>query len=381
METEFQNAMGKSIGEVLCDIAEFLSTPYVIGKEKPVDLCTLLPELNMHEQFSFALLSEARHLGMSPAACQNFYLRACADSIGELKCRQMLALFESSEAEFAPFRARYGNHFGMTDGSYWATCLALGIDNGEIDKVLHYLRMFTVTLMEFAYMEGRNPDSTYTWRYYESFRAILDELLQPAPTQTKVLSVGGSVGKREGNSYLLSLGVDIENPNPDRMAQGICINIRLKDKGGNLIVDITDKLLSIDPATTYHYGITRKITGESVASFSVTAYAEHFLKLSTPIMQHVTVNDASFRSENGNTVLSGRLQSAYDTSLRAMTLHYQFRDENDRLLGGNSEWLLDGIAEKGEIDLCARTPLTFPTAKRILYSTDFNALELVREQS
>ncbi len=378
METEFQNATGKSVGEVLRDIAEFLSSPYPIGTEKPMDLCTLLPDLNMHEQFSFALLSEAQLQGMTREEMENFYLRACAGVLGEGKCQEMLSLFANqSGKEFAAARAKYGNRFGMPDGSYWGTCIAIGIDAGEIDKVLRYLRLFTVTLMEFAYMEGRNPSTTYTWNYYESFRAILDDLLQPAPLAPKILAVGGSVGKRTGEEYLLSLGVDIENPNSDRMAQGVAINILLKDADGNLIVDIADKLLFIDPASVYHYGITRAVKGAPVANFSVTARAEGFLKLSTPIMQHLSMVDTDISVENGKTTLSGKLQSAYDTPLRALTLHYQYRGENGRLLGGGSEWLLGGLSPRGETKIQSSIPLSIQGVKEVCTSTDFNALDLV----
>ena len=55
METEFQNATGKGIGEVMRDIADFLSTPFVIHREKQIDLCSLVGDLNMHEQFSAPL--------------------------------------------------------------------------------------------------------------------------------------------------------------------------------------------------------------------------------------------------------------------------------------------------------------------------------------
>ena len=43
---------------------------------------------------------------------------------------------------------------------------------------------------------------------------MLDELLkepEPEPEAPKIRSVGGSAGAREGDSYSLTLGVDIEN--------------------------------------------------------------------------------------------------------------------------------------------------------------------------
>ena len=38
METEFQKAVGKGLGEVIRDISDFLSTPFVINRQKQIDL-------------------------------------------------------------------------------------------------------------------------------------------------------------------------------------------------------------------------------------------------------------------------------------------------------------------------------------------------------
>ena len=71
-------------------------------------------------------------------------------------------------------------------------------------------------------------------------------------------------------SYYLSLGVDVENPNADRMALDVTLDITLKDRDGGVITVIRDTLQCIDPATVYHYGITKKIRGKAVAGFSAS---------------------------------------------------------------------------------------------------------------
>ena len=58
METDYLNTAGKNAGEIARDIADFLSLPCVIHGKRDIDLAALLPDLNMHEQFSFALLME-----------------------------------------------------------------------------------------------------------------------------------------------------------------------------------------------------------------------------------------------------------------------------------------------------------------------------------
>ena len=383
METEFQKAVGKGIGEVMRDIAEFLSTPYIINEERQLDLCTLVPDLNMHEQFSFALLSEAHTQGWDAETAENFYRHACGKIVDPAVVEKMIALFrDCSSKEYRAYAQKYGNRFTALDGSYWSTVLALGIDAGQISEVMQYLRLFTVCLMEFAYMEDRNPDATYTWCYYDSFRQMLDDLTaepDPDPLPLKVRSLGGSAGKREQDSYYLSLGVDIENPNADRLARAIQLDIVLKDKEGNVITTIGDKLESLDPGAIYHYGVTRKIRGNAVASFSATAKAAGHLKLQTPIMKHVALSDLRLRKNGEGMHFSGTITGKYDTPLRSMTLHYQFLSAQNKILGGGSEWVLDGLEPNGTRQVNSKIALPIEGAAKVVYSIDFDVVQLLEE--
>ena len=167
METEFQNATGKGVGEVVRDVREFLSLSCVVHPERQLDLCTLLPDLNMYGQLSFALLSEAYAQGWEPDAAESFYRHATAGIDEELASTMIAAFRNQSSEAYRTLCRKYGNRFTLSDGSYWSSCLALGIDAGEIGKVMQYLRLFTVCLMEFAFMGDSNPAKTYTWCYYE----------------------------------------------------------------------------------------------------------------------------------------------------------------------------------------------------------------------
>ena len=383
METEFQKAVGKGIGEVMRDIADFLSTPFVINEERQLDLCTLVPDLNMHEQFSFALLSEAHTQGWERETAENFYRHACGKVIDAEVVSSMIAAFRNPESkEYRAYAQKYGNRFTALDGSYWSTVLALGIDAGQISEIMQYLRLFTVCLMEFAYMEDRNPDATYTWCYYDSFRLMLDELLaepDPEPLPLKVRALGGSAGKREQDSYYLSLGVDIENPNMDRLARGIQLDIVLKDKAGKIITTIGDKLESLDPGAIYHYGVTRKIRGNAVASFSATAKASGYLKLQTPIMKHVDLFELRLKKNGEGMHFSGKMTGKYDMPLRSMTLHYQFLSAENKILGGGSEWVLDGLEPGGTRQVDSKIALPIEGAKKVVYSVDFDVVQLLEE--
>ena len=383
METEFQNAVGKGMGEVVRDIAEFLTTPFIINEERKLDLCTLVPDLNMHEQFSFALLSEAHTQGWEMASAENFYRHACGKIIAPEVITAMIEAFRNpSGKEYRAYAQKYGNRFSALDGSYWSTVLALGIDAEQVGEVMQYLRLFTVCLMEFAYMEDRNPDATYTWCYYDSFRLMLDELLaepDPEPLPLKVRALGGSAGKREQDSYYLSLGVDVENPNLDRLARNIQLDIVLKDKEGNVITTIGDKLESLDPGAIYHYGVTRKIRGNAVASFSATAKAAAHLKLQTPIMKHVALSELRLKKNGEGMHFSGTMTGKYDTPLRSMTLHYQFLSAQNKILGGGSEWVLDGLEPGGTRSVSSKIALPIEGAAKVVYSVDFDVVQLLEE--
>ncbi len=383
METEFQNAFGKGIGEVKRDIADFLSMPYVINPMKNVDLCSLVDDLNMHEQFSFALLSEADAQGWERDAAENFYRHVTSGVVSPTIADAMILAFRNRDSEeYAAYEAKYGNRFSALDGSYWSTALALGIDAGQVGEVMQYLRLFTVALMEFAYMDDRNPEATYTWCYYDSFRQMLDELTSepdPEPETLKVRALGGSASKRDGDFYYLSLGVDIENPNADRMARGIGIDITLKDKEGNVITVIGDKLESLDPGTVYHYGITRKIRGAAVGSIAAMATASSYLKLTTPIMKHFALSGLKITRSQEGMQFTGSIASEYDTALRSLTLHYQFLSKDNKILGGGSEWLASGVAPNAPAAFSTKVAVPVAGAAKVVYSIDFDAIELVNE--
>ncbi len=378
MEQNFSEAVGKSRGEVIRDIGEFLSTPFLINRQKQLDLCRMLPDLNMQEQLAFALLSEAREQQWAKDETEHFFRAACMPSMGEDAVARMLAVFDAPESGiYAGFEARYGNRFRLMDDSYWATVLALGLDAGEIDRSIAYLRLFTVTLMEVAYMEGRNPPTTYTWGYYESFVGMLDALVappDPAPVKVRVKAIGGTAGKRNGNAYLLSLGVDIENPDPVHTAKKVELNIALKDKDGKTITVIRDQLCAIPPKSMFHYGVTRRIAGPAAARFAATVKAEKYEKTGEA-PPHAALTQARYGHEENETRLEGTLTPSAPRPYSALCLYYQYRSEQNKIVGGGSEWFYPNKEqEDAPLALSATLPLEIKTAARVVVSGDFDLL-------
>ncbi len=380
MDAELQNRIGKSAGEVARDIADFLNQTCVVQGRQEVDLASILPELNMREQFAFALLMEAHTQGWDSTVAEGFLLRAYAPMAASQAAENVIAAFRDPHGEaFANYLVRYGCDFGLTSPSYWTSALAVAIDAKAIPQLMQYLREFLFCLMEFAYMEDRNPDKTYTWSYYESFNRILAELTTPeeTPEALKIRSIGGTAGKKEGSDYFLSLGVDLQNPNPSHMAWNVQIDVTLKDKDGNVIAVIGDQINCIDPDSVFHYGITKKIRGEAVAHISATARAGAFTKLSTPIMKHIKLAKPSIKRVDGEARLSGTLTSAYDCSISSYALHYQFLNAENKILGGGSEWFFEEFSAGGEKRFSLRCPVPVKNAAKVVYSVDFNVQELL----
>ena len=357
------------------DIAEFLSTPFIVNREKQIDLCTLVPELNMWEQFSFGLLAEAREQTWSQEETEQFYRRACAPVIGEDTVTSMLETFRQPKGEaYRALEQKYGNKFSLLDGSYWATVLALGVDADQLGEAMQYLRLFTVTLMEIAFMENRNPQSTYTWGYYESFRQMLDDLVaEPAadPLPLKVRAIGGTAGKRNGNAYQLSLGVDLENPDPTHTAQNVDLDIVLKDKDGEVIATIKDRLNEIPPASVFHYGVTRRICGNATASLGATVKASAYtvIKKASP---KLTLCSAKLGKEDASTRLGGALRLETEKPLSALALHYQFLNADNKIIGGGCEWIYEGLEASGDLSLTTAIPVRINGTAKVICSADFD---------
>ena len=383
METELKNAVGKSTGEVLRDLAEFLVMPFPVRhRGQEIDLCHLLPDLNMHGQLTFALMSEALTQGWDTARAEGFVRNALSSAADRQGTDAILAAFRDQNGEnYTAYKQKYGNTFSMSGNGYWSTVLAVGIDADSIPSVMQYLRAFVVALLEFAYMGGANPKETYAWGYYESFHRILDELMKkpdPAPLPLKVRSIGGTSGKREGDAYELSLGVDVENPNSNRMARDVEIDVTLKDRNGEIITVLRDRIRSIDPATVYHFGITGRVHGAAVASLSAKARAASYLSLQTPIMHHARLENVRLKSTADRVTLTANLIGKYDTSLSSFGISCQLLTADNKILGGITDWCFEGLEPHSSRSVSITIPTPIKNAAKLVYSLDFDALELIK---
>jgi len=293
---------------------------------------------------------------------------------------KMLSAFRTPNgAEFLSLDEKYGCTFGLSSRAYWSSCFAVAADAKAVSCLMEYFQDFIFTLLEFSYMGTRNPNETYVWRYYDSFQKILSELSTPldVPLAVKVCSLGGTTGKRDNDGYDLAFGLDIHNPNPNHMAWNVKVDVNLKDREGNLITSIHDRINCIDPNGIFHYGVTRRIHGAAVAHISASAKAENFSKLSTPLMKHIVLSKISINRQGNPSMLNGTLKNNYDCSLHSYALHYQFLNPDNKILGGHSEWFFEEFPQNTEKTFSIPCTVEIPKGSKVVYSIDFNAQDLL----
>ena len=378
--SEYREIAGKNAGEIARNISQFLNRTLAVKARREMDLANLLPDLNMKEQYSFALLMEAKTQGWEWSSAEHFYLHFCAPAVGNDIAEKMVALFrEPTGAEFEAYLEKYGCDFQLSSRAYWSSCFAVAVDAKAIPELMEYFRAFVFSILEFAYMGNRNPDHTYIWKYYESFQNILTELTTPPdnPEPLAIRAMGGTADKRNGDSYNLAFGLDIQNPNPAHMAWNVELDVHLKDKEGKLITAVHDQINCIDPDSVFHYGVTKKIHGNSVAHISASAKAGTFTKLTVPLMKHIGMQKISINRQEIPARLNGVLKNNYDRPLYSFALHYQFLSAENKLLGGGCEWFFEEFLPNTEKEFSIPCPVPVPKAAKIVYSVDFNARDLL----
>ena len=174
--------------------------------------------------------------------------------------------------------------------------------------------------------------------------------------------------------------VRIDGLNAVRMARGVSVDVTLKDKTGAILATVRDRIQSIDPNATYHYAVTKTVTGGRVASIAVKAEAASFLFLSTPVMHHVTLESIRHEVRTDGTYLFATVKNGYDCPISGLTVHYQYLAESKKPLGGGNAWLLERLEAGAEKEISAHIAVPVSNIAEVAYSVDFDALILVADE-
>jgi len=91
------------------------------------------------------------------------------------------------------------------------------------------------------------------------------------------------------------------------------------------------------------------------------------------------LTDIAFSRKENTMQLKGSLENHYDVTLKSVNLHYQYLSEDNKILGGETLCVLGEIEPNGAHAVRSRLNVSIPDAKKLLYSVDFDAIELVKE--
>ena len=77
--------------------------------------------------------------------------------------------------------------------------------------------------------------------------------------------------------------------------------------------------------------------------------------------------------------MAGSLAEAAEDSLVEVWVHYQFLSAQNKILGGGSEWVLDGLEPGSTRQVNSKIALPIDGAAKVVYSIDFDVVQLLEE--
>ena len=275
--------------------------------------------------------------------------------------------FRKKSEEYIMLNTKYG-HIFEGDNNIWMGMATSGIETSDFSFVGEIVGPYTEVLKGIARIDGviEAKETEYIMAILDSitkaFKAVATEF-KAAATQgvtaantnislksttgehfseelpLNVSKVGGTIGSKDHNGTSISLGIDATNPNPNKLAYNVTVEISLTDSNGNIVEVINDTIYVIDPNTTFHYGCEKRYIQGMVSSISsASAFAEEFMDVAAgkKYMDGGTFSNFNLTKHDNGCKLTGHLESAYQKSIRNCYVYFQILDENGDIKGGNN---------------------------------------------
>jgi hypothetical protein len=155
------------------------------------------------------------------------------------------------------------------------------------------------------------------------------------PLDVSVLDYGGTFVQHK-NTYYLSIGAQIHNPNKFYTASRVFIKINVLDASGRVIDYKNVTLCHIAPDTVFNYGEEHYFFNGPPSDFQIFATAESFNSFEdgSKVYDGIDV-DYKFAEESdlpGS--IKGQVTSRYVKKLEYVTVYLMFLDSNNKIKGG-----------------------------------------------
>ena len=156
------------------------------------------------------------------------------------------------------------------------------------------------------------------------------------PLDVSVLDYGGTF-VQDDDTYYLSIGAQIHNPNKFHTASRVIIKINVLDASGRVIESENETLYHIDPDTVFNYGNELYITNGEPSDIQIFATAEGFKSSAdgSKVYDGIDVGDYTFAEESYRGYsIKGQATSRYVKKLDYVSVYLMFLDSNNKIKGG-----------------------------------------------
>lgn len=198
----------------------------------------------------------------------------------------------------------------------------------------------------------------------------------------KVTAVGVTVQSNGygSNECNISFGAEIVNPNPDKIALGVNVEIVLLDNAGRILNVVHKRIWFIDANTTFHFGYEEWCLDDRISNFKINADADEFAdrgNLTSKFTDFLKVSNLNYIcGRNDDDAITGIISNLINVPLDAVALYYHGVDKNGKILGGNWQYIDEFGANRNYT--MHRTSVVQIKPTNIRYSFDYNISDLLR---
>lgn len=256
--------------------------------------------------------------------------------------------------EYKELESKYGHEFDSLD-SMWMQLLVISTKQTQVNYCGEFVTDYTFKLLiPIIESDGNVEDDEigYCKKLTQSLANVADAITNKnsnsgsdssasnSAMPLKVTGVGGTLGPKDRDGeFNIMLGVDIHNPNPDKLASMVTVEITLKSKSGSITEVITDTIYCIDAGATFHYGCEKYWMKGQVSNISAAAYAQEFLDIGNKkLMDGAVFSNFSITHGRDCCDITGELKSNYNKTINGCYLYYQLKKDG-KILGGNNTYV------------------------------------------
>ena len=304
----------------------------------------------------------------------------------DIKSAVYLAMTKSKAgSRYRELKEKYSHDFSAGDvkTNMWAHLLVASIPLDLVSIFTDdFVHPYVDVLIEFVKEDGNIDDSemAYMNLMLDSIKNVMsfyqsavgnDDSDDSEELPLKVIKTGGTMGPKDSDGdFNILLGVDIQNPNPTKLASNVSVEITLKDANGRIVEVINDSLYCIDAGATFHYGVEKKWIHGDVKNFSASAYAREYIDVGDKtFMDGAVFSNFSLAHGDNDCDLSGQLKSNYNKGIDKCYVYYQFINDG-KIVGGNYA-IVDYLPAGGTRSI-KDTSFVDIKANRLEYSIDFD---------